>query len=263
MRRRAQWLSVLLTVACVAPIFPTPNAQAAGYSTYLSPGQSISKGDQLSSSSGEYKLRLQLDGNLVQYDGSDNPIWYTGITGSNVDRLTYQNDGNIVLYDTSNNPLWASRTFISNPNQFVVQDDGNIVMYDTYWFGFWNKDRVNSTNTMSKGDVLLSGTGGYRLVFQHDGNIVLYNQSGVSTWVLPLRSQNSSMLTFQHDGNIVLRDASGLALWESRTKIPNPAYCDFWGCKTPNIDLVLQADGNLVAYDYFDANTTIVAWSIR
>ncbi len=79
-----------------------------------------------------------------------------------------------------------------------------------------------------------------QLVFQADGNLVLYSNAGAGTeavWATGTNGRGSSRLDFQGDGNLVIYAGNGKAIWASNTNMPNMAR------------LVLQGDGNLVMYD--------------
>ena len=84
-------------------------------------------GDYLLSANGQYKLIVQLDGNVVLY-GPSGALWSTNTFGSNV-RLVMQLDGNLVVYSSSNVPLWSSGTAGAN-TRLVVQNDANLVIYN-------------------------------------------------------------------------------------------------------------------------------------
>jgi hypothetical protein len=53
---------------------------------------------------------FQADGNLVVYDGSGQPQWASGTSGTPGAQLRLQADGNMVIYNVSGAPLWASYT---------------------------------------------------------------------------------------------------------------------------------------------------------
>jgi hypothetical protein len=53
---------------------------------------------------------MQLDGNLVVYDGSGTPRWASGTAGYDNAYLAVQDDGNVVVYTAGGAALWASWT---------------------------------------------------------------------------------------------------------------------------------------------------------
>src|SRR5262245_12765708 len=92
---------------------------------------------------------------------------------------------------------------------------------------------------MAPGDFLLPGQfrqsadGRFRLVYQVDGNLVLYQGSN-PLWDSRTQSANPGFAAMQGDGNFVVYDSTG-AVWASGT----------WN---PGAFLVVQNDGNSVIY---------------
>ena len=60
-----------------------------------------------------YKMCMQTDGNLVEYDSADAVVYATDThqKASGPFRLTMQDDGNLVVYGKGNLPIWAAKTF--------------------------------------------------------------------------------------------------------------------------------------------------------
>jgi surface antigen len=78
-------------------------------------------------------------------------------------------------------------------------------------------------------------TNGYKFVFQTDGNLVLYSQTGKALWATGTESAGANRLSVQADGNVVLyRDTT--PLWATNTAGNSGAK------------FVIQTDGNLVVY---------------
>jgi len=77
-------------------------------------------------------------------------------------------------------------------------------------------------------------TCGYRLVFQNDGNLVLYSPRGV-LWATGTERANADGFAVQRDGNVVLY-GGGRPIWATNTD------------RNPGAFLALQTDGNLVVY---------------
>lgn len=94
----------------------------------LHAGESLRRGQQITSNSGRFTLSFQTDGNLVLYAGQ-RAIWSSGTAGSAAQTLIMQTDGNLVLYGASNSALWASNTAGNQGAFAVLQDDGNFVVY--------------------------------------------------------------------------------------------------------------------------------------
>ena len=92
------------------------------------------------------------------------------------------------------------------------------------------------------GEMVDSENGRYHLIYQPDGNVVLYDggRDGGDDWT-PMWETNTDgrstgMLILQHDGNLVLYDGSNRPIWSSDT------------FRTPCV-LIVQNDGNVVIYD--------------
>ncbi len=106
----------------------------SGGNNQLKVGQRLNGSQELSSSNGRFRLKMQSDGNLVIYDGPG-AIWATGTWNLPVDRkptrAEMQPDGNLVLYNNTNQAAWASGSWGSGrTNPYVeMQDDGNLVIY--------------------------------------------------------------------------------------------------------------------------------------
>lgn len=96
----------------------------------MNPNMELFQGQGVRSTSSDYLLIHQSDGNVVMYDAQGNPLWSTGTQGMPSGRLVMQGDGNLVLYDTSGNPIWDSQTYDRPGSRLAVQDDGNLVIYD-------------------------------------------------------------------------------------------------------------------------------------
>lgn len=96
--------------------------------------------------------------------------------------------------------------------------------------------RGNNGAALAVGASLSSGNSHYRLVMQHDGNLVIYciGRAIWSTHTAHIAIHGG--LRFQGDGNLVLYRHGGRAVWNSRT------------ANTEACQLVMQNDGNLVLY---------------
>jgi hypothetical protein len=92
-------------------------------------GEQLNQGQELVSSNGRYKLRMQGDGNLVMYNGSENPIWHSGTWGENITYASMQRDGQFVIYDNTNTPRWHSNTWTRSGSHLVMEDNGNLIIY--------------------------------------------------------------------------------------------------------------------------------------
>ena len=91
------------------------------------------------------------------------------------------------------------------------------------------------------GGALSSDSGQYRLTYQTDGNLVLYDVlAGVALWQTFTSGTSPGQAILQPDGNFVVYDAAGAAHWNSGTGGHPDAY------------MVVQNDGNLVIFSILD-----------
>ena len=105
----------------------------------LGTNQTIHQNQFLVSENGAYFFRLQSDGNLVGYTSQDfipkNAFWNSKTDGKGTApyRLTMQMDNNLVIYDGHNKATWCSHTDgkgVTGASKVVMQNDRNIVIYD-------------------------------------------------------------------------------------------------------------------------------------
>ncbi|MCA9166170.1 MAG: VCBS repeat-containing protein [Planctomycetales bacterium] len=87
------------------------------------------------------------------------------------------------------------------------------------------------------GEFLISPEHGYKLVYQFDGNLVLYRADGVALWTSNTFGKDPGRVVMQSDGNLVIYGPADEVHFASGTS------------GNPNATLVLQGDGNLVIYD--------------
>ncbi len=190
-------------------------------------------------------LQMQGDGNLVQYNSANAPVWYPpGAFGSGADHLIVQPDGNVVLYTPDNRAIWHTNTLQGpegpqpggppnctsigatlavnqklEPNQclkssdnlftLIMQSDGNLVLYDQNGTAAW------------KSDAPLGHANSY-LLMQPDGNLVQYNTANTPVWYPPgAFGSGADHLVVQPDGNVVLYTPDNRAIW-SRMQAPPP-----------------------------------------
>ena len=99
--------------------------------------------------------------------------------------------------------------------------------------------RIDRDRQLQKGDTFRSDNNEYALVFQDDGNFVLYNGNGEATWNSGTYGSDAQTIIVQGDGNVVMYDSQGGAIWAS-----NSNYED-----AQNPYLKIQDDGNVVLYD--------------
>jgi hypothetical protein len=83
-----------------------------------------------------------------------------------------------------------------------------------------------------------SADGRFALIYQGDGNLVLYDVGGRPIWASHTDGTSAGVAAMQTDGNFVVYDAQGVPRWAS-----NASY------NHPGAFLALQLDGNVVIYD--------------
>lgn len=89
--------------------------------------------------------------------------------------------------------------------------------------------------SLHAGQEVVSTDGRFHLVYQGDGNLVLY-QAGIALWHSHTNGTTPGLAAMQGDGNFVIYNASGVPVWHTVT----------YG--NPGAILVVQNDGNLVIY---------------
>jgi hypothetical protein len=206
--------------------------------------QGLTAGSSITSSNGNFVLNLQLDGNIVLTGPSPcfQVLWASNTAGHyNVWSLVMQSDGNFVAYDAHNKPYFATNTVGKGGNFVVVQDSGNVVMFNSQGTDvIWSTgpglpptpSQPSSTISLGEGEGIIGGqtltsqSGQYTLTLQTDGNIVLYGPGQFNPTTPPP------------------------VVWASNSN-GHLVYPWF---------LVMQGDGNFVAYDsdgnsYWASNT--------
>jgi hypothetical protein len=96
----------------------------------LTSGQSLAKGQVMTSCNGSWSLSIESDGRLVERYTADNStptvFWTPGGTVA-----TMQTNGDFVVKDASGNVLSDSGTSSSSNAFFVLQDDGFLAIYNS------------------------------------------------------------------------------------------------------------------------------------
>jgi hypothetical protein len=196
----------------------------------------------------------QSDGNLVLYDEGI-ALWSTETNGTTPGAVYMQGDGNLVLYDGFGAPVWASGTAGDDGGFLAVQDDGNVVIYRD-GVAVWATDTVQKTSprgcsssslTLLPGGFLASQDGHFSLVYQADGNLVVYEVGVRALWASGTAGSSAGQAVMQGDGNLVVYDAAWRIVFASRTS------------SHPGAQLIMQNDGNLV----ISAANGIPIWSTQ
>ncbi|MFI6761547.1 hypothetical protein ACIBF5_20655 [Micromonospora sp. NPDC050417] len=101
----------------------------------------------------------------------------------------------------SGSALRPNQSWTSNRLELTLTGDGDIVLRDqgrTVW----------RSGT--------AGRGGQILVFQGDGNLVLYSRYGATLWSSRTARNNGATLVLRADGNVVISD-DGRSIWQTGT----------------------------------------------
>ena len=122
---------------------------------------------------------------------------------------------------------------IGNLDSLTTDDtDGAMAIYGEVLL-----DTLRSGASLTPGQALTSSDGRFRLSYQSDGNLVLYESVDDSAqWNSGTGGTSAGQVTMQSDGNVVMYDAPGTARWSTGT------------AGNANATLVVQNDGNLVVY---------------
>lgn len=97
-------------------------------------------------------------------------------------------------------------------------------------------DRLQPGARLLTGQALVSGNARYRLLYQGDGNLVLYDDVDRTALWASNTTGTAGQAIMQFDGNFVIYDAQGAARFTTNT------------AGNPNAFLAVQNDGNIVVY---------------
>ena len=98
-------------------------------------------------------------------------------------------------------------------------------------------DSLASGESLLPGQFLISPNYGYQLIYQPDGNLVLYRGDGTALWSSGTSGHTPGHAIMQTDGNFVIYDSGGNVQFSIGT----------FG--NPGATLALQTDGNVVIYN--------------
>jgi hypothetical protein len=96
---------------------------------------------------------------------------------------------------------------------------------------------LDPDDALYAGDQVDSPSGLYHLIYQDDGNLVLYDEWWTAMWASETAGTTPGVAVMQGDGNLVIYDAGDVPRWSTGT----------YG--HPGAFLAVQDDGNLVVYD--------------
>lgn len=216
-------------------------------SSMLPPRQVMAANQFLTSPGNKYKLVLQSDGNLVIIDAVTSALlWTADANQAYASTLAYKNEplslyvsNNMFLSDPIHRRQWVTTNgFYKDQGLWVrshltVQDDGNLVILDIQAL-YSSNTRValmpnaQAVRVIAPGSILEIGkpyqAGVYSLIFQADGNLVIFNQSGVVIWSAGTGGKGAVQALMQADGNFVISGSAGQAIWSTGTSGKPGAY---------------------------------------
>ncbi|KVV01755.1 MULTISPECIES: putidacin L1 family lectin-like bacteriocin [unclassified Pseudomonas] len=208
-------------------------------SSILPPYQTMSAGQFLQSPNGRFKLVLQPDGNLVLQDNGAQ-VWVADASQPYSNTLVLRQKIPSAFYiqysafldDPSRKRTWASvnTTFTDkdqwNRTHMILQNDGNMLLVD---FGsLWNSNGALPPDPAAVDALVFPAetaleigkfyvAGASRLVFQADGNLVVFGPAGGAIWASHTQGQGAVRAVMQADGNFVLLNAANGVVWQTGT----------------------------------------------
>jgi Protein of unknown function (DUF4241) len=196
------------------------------------PGQSLRR-QSLTSASGRYTLVHQDDGNLVLYDNAQlRPLWAAGTNGSRAALCTLGANSGLVLADHDGARVWSSGTAGGPAARLLVRDDGDVVLESSDGRVVWSTGTAEATvpdGPVAIGDRMLPGqtlgrqsltspSGRNTLVHQHDGNLVLYDNTGRGgVWSSGTQGRGTARCVLHQNGDLALYDRTGQVVWSTDT----------------------------------------------
>jgi len=224
-----------------ATIDPSGSPQPTTYTDHLSAGDTLKLGDKLQSNNGLYTLVYQTDGNLALYTAQSKYLWGTGTVGQ-PGYATMQTDGNFAIYGSDGGFRWNTGTTTAG-SRLVLGDDGNLVVATTSGTYLWAsntyqavvRDRLKAGEKLLPGDKLQCADGRFSLIYQNNGDLVLYKSDSTPLWSSGTNGRPAGYATMQTDGNFAIYGPDGGFQWNT-------------GTVTSGSFMVLQIDGNLVVY---------------
>ena len=138
LRHWSRRLTVGLAVAGVASALLVAIATpASAASSTLGSGQRLNGGGEITA--GSYRLVMQTDGNLVEYNSANTALWYSHTAGQAGNYAVMQTDGNLVVYSSGGSWRWQSTTNGYSGAHLAIQTDGNVVVYSSGGSALWAK----------------------------------------------------------------------------------------------------------------------------
>ncbi len=243
--------NVLMSAVAAAMIAAgAVSLHAAG--SALTPGQSLNPGDFLVSNNGNFTLIYQTDGNLVLYRQDGTPIWWTGTDGTAPGAVSVTSDGDVVMTDADGNAVWATGTGGHAGASLDLQDSGALQLVDrngSVLFdsgsgggnqgacgGFGGGSTLQSGDVLCPNSAVTSPSGMFQLVYQNDGNLVLYRNDGVPLWWTGTDGTGGGHVSMEPGGNLSVMSSSGDEVFSTGTD------------GNPGAFLTVQDDGTVVIF---------------
>ncbi len=231
---------------------PTPGAVPSD-AVRFEANATLARDARLTTRDGRFTLVYQGDGNLVLY-ASGAALWASNTSGTSAGRVTMQGDGNLVITDASGRPVWATNTSGNAGAFLALLADGGLAVYRRDGQAMlWSRAaatptpspttaaRLEANQQLVPDARLTSRDGRFALVYQGDGNLVLYGPTG-ATWASHTQGIPQQAV-MQGDGNLVVYARDGRPVWSSGT------------VGKPGAFLELGDDGSLVVRD-----TSTIHW---
>lgn len=204
----------------------------------IKPRGELLAGQSIYSPNGQCQLVVQHDGNLVVYKNGV-ADWNTETNGQG-DGFKLKMEFNANLYRPNGSKAWTSNVY--TPVLFEeFKDRAYLVLQDDGEFGIFSDEAKWGSVQLSKPDVspvityihtgteLLPGTefiqGNYRLVFQTDGNLVIYQINPFKV-IWNANTVGATRAAVQTDGNFVIYKGNQV-LFQTKTATGMPAYLGF------------------------------------
>ena len=233
---------------------PTPFTNNGA--SFIPPNQYLVAGQSLRSPDGRYHLEVQGDGVAAIYDANQ-AVWVANLSAQ-YSYETYNtayyktwlvNDYHLFLQDGTRKRTWISDNSdwpFKEAGDYTcayLQDDGNLV--SVTFAVLWSIRKTNFEMPFNNGVLVISpgselavnkdyAVGDSRLIFQDDGNLVLYGKDNVVLWASYTQNKSATKAVMQSDGNFVIYDAAGVALWNTGTAGQSGAFAQ------------VQSNGNFV-----------------
>lgn len=225
---------------------PLSSLAKSGAVPYVTGPVTLTAGQALVSSNGMYRLVMQADGNLAEYEtstagavpGASVLLWASGTGGHPGAQAMLGADGNLSI-TTAGQRLWSSGTTGAGSGGVLsVASNGDVTLSDAAGRVIWHGGGVGTAllsagSTLRSDQSVVAGNGQYRLTMQSDGNLVEYG-NGRALWASNTDGSPGATATVQSDGNFVVYSPAGAPLWSSGT----------WRAGA-GVEVVLHASGDL------------------